>query len=117
MTRHAEGCLTVNHREIICKCLCHFPPSQTKHTPTPWTYTRNPENELSFNIHDDVFTKDIIATCPSKANSEFIVTACNSHAELVDIGRKFLEFRESEYVPNNLFKRLESALIRAGVKV
>jgi len=62
--------------------------SEAKHTPLPWTFQENRSGMIS----NDVIGSDrnTVACYVGSANAAFIVKACNSHYELLQILRSVL---------------------------
>lgn len=87
--------------------------NETKHTPTPWVHKDGEVyEENDFKIFD-AYNSDFLYE-EDKANAAHIVKCVNMHDELVEVLSKFMDFKDSDYVPNNMFKRAEEALKKAG---
>jgi len=72
----------------------------SKHTPTPWHKT-NPHDEPYYEIwYGKIGAKDreLIAEYVSKDNAEFIVKACNSHAELYEAAQEMITALNGTYL-------------------
>lgn len=63
--------------------------SKVKHTPLPWNYhNSNNDDYLDIDSAGTRITSIFNVDKEAKANAEFIVTACNSHYELLEALKK-----------------------------
>ena len=68
--------------ECICKTKINEDIMTEKHTPTPWTHKQF--EGFSHMVCSHEVDYDVVVRNCSKADAEFIVKACNMHAELVE---------------------------------
>jgi len=78
-----------------------------KHTPTPW------DTMGSLVIRVEGPTSYMVARASSSEDADHIVKCVKMHDELVEVLSKFMDFKDSDYVPNNMFKRAEKTLAKA----
>ena len=83
---------------------------QAKHTPLPWI-----DNEKTGDIYSSVGF-DPIGTAThgnKKANAAFIVRACNSHYELLELAKDAVMFLSAAHMDGKLTADLKAAIAKA----
>ena len=95
--------------------------TKTEHTPTPWKVIHGKFiivscNEEELGYYSIAEIADVVPKCPTLANAEFIVKACNSHEKLVEalkLAQWHLEQRHACHPDLSPMREIKQALSEA----
>ena len=86
-----------------------------EHTHTPWIIEYGSEESAIIDARGYIIcTNGEDPSVVSDDEMDHIVKCVNMHDELVEVLSKLMDFKDSDYVPNNMFKRAEKTLKKAG---
>lgn len=92
---HAEGCLTVDHQEINCHCVCHEPLKQKRGQKQSWEVmegsydTSGNEKAYFIQLKGSKLYDAVIADTPDKKDA-YLMAAAPELLEALKIGAKAL---------------------------